>query len=353
MVKQAKAPEAAEGPRVVNLGDSITDGQTYALLVEQALREAGKVPPHFYAGGIGGDTSAGMLARLDRDVFAFKPQMVMLMTGINDLAGGVTPAQFRTNLCAIADRTQAAGATLMLLTTSNLRTRRADDAMAALNAVIREIAAERTLPLAEVFALMNEARNGRGEDLWEADGAHLNLQGFRYIARAVLDALGHPDVPVPTVQKVDVLPGVIPEWRVRPLAEKETLDTNTVAALRPDHAWTTVRVPEALPGANWWEDQERRRGVVVGLKRDLGPAPGYVAVATVRAPREQIRYVNVGGETGKVWVNGQLVFGKGEPPKGWHPGGYRLPVPFQKGENRIVVSTGSRFFLSVTEDDQW
>jgi hypothetical protein len=114
-----------------------------------------------------------------------------------------------------------------------------------------------------------------------------------------------------------------------------------------------VRVPEALPGSNWWEDQERRRGVVVGLKRDLGPAPGYVAVATVRAPREQIRYVNVGGETGKVWVNGQLVFGKGEPPKGWHPGGYRLPVPFQKGENRIVVSTGSRFFLSVTEDDQW
>ncbi len=56
--------------RIVFLGDSITDGHTYPLLIQQALREAGQPVPLAINAGIGGDTAEGMRARLDRDVLS-------------------------------------------------------------------------------------------------------------------------------------------------------------------------------------------------------------------------------------------------------------------------------------------
>src|SRR6266550_5310454 len=73
---------AAAAERIVFLGDSITDGDTYPQLVRQALAEAGKNVPICINAGIGGDTAAGMLKRLDRDVFSRKPTLVTLSAGI-------------------------------------------------------------------------------------------------------------------------------------------------------------------------------------------------------------------------------------------------------------------------------
>ena len=350
---QMRAVTAQDAARIVNLGDSITDGQTYPLLVAQALREAGQPMPHFYGAGIGGDVSAGMLQRLDRDVLVFHPTMVMLMTGVNDVGTGVTMAQFRTNLCAIAERMRTENVLLMMLTTSNLAHPGADRALGEANAVIRAVARKYMLPVAEVYDKMMAARE-RGEKLWEQDGCHLNFAGYRIVTRAVLDALGYPAVTVPTEQKLELLPGTLPEWKVRALGEKEAPpDTNTVAQLQVDDKWTTYRLPETAPRPGWWEDQERRRGVAMALKEAFGPAPGYLAVATRESDRDQPAFLNTGGEFHRVWLNGELIFGKGEAAKGWHPGGYRLPVQLRKGPNRIVVVTGGRFFLSITDDDQW
>lgn len=53
---------AADTPpqRIVFIGDSITDGHTYPLLVRQALAEAHKPVPVCINAGISGDTAAGM-----------------------------------------------------------------------------------------------------------------------------------------------------------------------------------------------------------------------------------------------------------------------------------------------------
>lgn len=355
------APLAAASPpsteRIVCLGDSVTDGQTYALLVEQALREAGKPVPKFYGAGIGGDTSAGMRARLDRDVFVFKPTLVTLSCGINDMGSGMKLPDYEANVVAIIERCLQEKVLVMLLTSSNFADRLAEDQkqMAPVNELLRQLAVKYKLPLAEVYDRMEEARKVEQGGLWEADGCHLNLAGFRAMARAILDALGQTTVAVPTQMHLAVLPGVIPEWRVLPVTDEKSpaLTDAAVAALAPERTWRTLTVPETKAADGWWWEQERSRGYVVSMQRDFGPAKRFICVAEVKSPKARKMFLNPGGEGGHIWLNGTLVFGKGEPPKGWHAGGYRLPVELQPGANRIVLESSGKFFLSLTEDDQW
>ena len=68
------------------------------------------------------------------------------------------------------------------------------------------------------------------------------------MARAVLDALGHPDVPVPDRLDVRPLPGLIREWRLRPA---------------PDEVAAILRVPLTelrAPGVFSWVPHPRRAG---------------------------------------------------------------------------------------------
>lgn len=360
MTQPASVPTAtaATSPeRIVCLGDSITDGQTYALLVEQALREAGRPVPKFYPAGIGGDTSAGMRARLERDVLVFKPTLVTVSCGVNDMGGGMSLADYEANVVAIIERLQRERVKVMLLTTSNFADRLAADQkqLAPANAVLHRLAAKYQLPVAEVFDRMEEARNVEKGGLWEADGCHLNLAGFRAMARAILDALGEKDVPVPTEMKLTPLPGILREWRVKVIADDKAprLDDAGAAAIQPDVTWKTLLLPDPKPADGWWWDQERQRGFAVSLRRDFAPGTRFVCVADVPAKSAERLFLNTGGELGPVWLNGVRVFGKGEPPKGWHAGGYRLPVELVPGVNRIVLETNGRFCLSLTPDDQW
>src|SRR3954467_3567005 len=78
-----------DGDTVVFLGDSITAERTYGKIVETytLLRfPARKV--HFVNAGWGGDTAAGGLARLKRDVFDKGATVVTVAYGINDIGWG-------------------------------------------------------------------------------------------------------------------------------------------------------------------------------------------------------------------------------------------------------------------------
>ena len=74
--------------RIVFLGDSITDGHTLPLLVRQA---AGATCIN---AGVAGDTAAGMMKRLDRDVLPRRPGRVALSVGINDVLRNVAPTDY-------------------------------------------------------------------------------------------------------------------------------------------------------------------------------------------------------------------------------------------------------------------
>ena len=100
--------------RIVFLGDSITDGHTLILHVEQSLSSLG-MPADCFNCGIGGDRADQMLGRLDRDVLSLRPTSVCLSAGINDALQGVAPAVYQTNIAAIISRLTEAGIELLVM----------------------------------------------------------------------------------------------------------------------------------------------------------------------------------------------------------------------------------------------
>lgn len=78
-----------DGDTVVFLGDSITAARTYGQIIENytLLRYPARTV-RFINAGWGGDTAAGGLARLERDVFARGATLLTVAYGINDIGWG-------------------------------------------------------------------------------------------------------------------------------------------------------------------------------------------------------------------------------------------------------------------------
>jgi lysophospholipase L1-like esterase len=156
----ASLPAASVPPRIVFVGDSITDGNTYPLLIKQALTQAGLPTPLLTNAGVAADTSAQMLLRLDWDVLPYQPTLVTISAGINDAYHGVSPAAFEANIKAILDRLAGAHIPSMILTTSFFGPQY-DAHNATLdqyNAILRRLAGQYGDPVAEVNGLMQLAR---------------------------------------------------------------------------------------------------------------------------------------------------------------------------------------------------
>jgi lysophospholipase L1-like esterase len=95
---------AAARPRVVFLGDSITEGW---LSGDPALFEHGYVNR-----GISGQTTPQMLVRFYADVVALHPRAVHILAGTNDVAGNTgpnSPQDFMNNIRAMTDLARANG----------------------------------------------------------------------------------------------------------------------------------------------------------------------------------------------------------------------------------------------------
>jgi lysophospholipase L1-like esterase len=79
-----------DGDTVVFLGDSITAARTYGKLIENyALLRYPDRKVRFVNAGVGGDTAAGGVKRLERDVLSHKPTVVIVAYGVNDIGWGL------------------------------------------------------------------------------------------------------------------------------------------------------------------------------------------------------------------------------------------------------------------------
>jgi len=106
-----KVPPPAPGEnRVVFMGDSITDNW-------------GKGQTQFFPGkpyinrGISGQTTPQMLIRFRPEVIAFKPKVVVILAGTNDLAGNTGPETLENiedNLTSMAELAKANGIRVVL-----------------------------------------------------------------------------------------------------------------------------------------------------------------------------------------------------------------------------------------------
>src|SRR5437868_12460382 len=78
-----------DGDTVVFLGDSITAARTYGKIIENyTLLRFPERKVRFYNAGQGGDTAAGGLARLEKDVFARGATVLIVAYGVNDIGWG-------------------------------------------------------------------------------------------------------------------------------------------------------------------------------------------------------------------------------------------------------------------------
>jgi acyl-CoA thioesterase-1 len=109
---------AAESPRVVALGDSLTAGpglrpeEAYPSRLQERIRAAGL--PHLVVNaGVSGDTTTGALARLDRALVPHTAVLIVAL-GANDGLQGVPAATVSQNLDRIIERAKARGIRVLL-----------------------------------------------------------------------------------------------------------------------------------------------------------------------------------------------------------------------------------------------
>lgn len=196
--------------RVVFLGDSITEQQLYTNYVETYLSlRFPELKLTFFNAGWGGDTAPGAVQRMDRDVLSLEPNVVTVCFGMNDGAYGLPSETIRTTFVngmrELVRRLKAAGVRVVLLTPGM-----ADETVAPNLAAVHynrqglrlladevlKLAAEESLPAADLHQLMNEV-DGRAKAAVPGycmipDGVHPEPAGHLVMAHGVLQALGVP-----------------------------------------------------------------------------------------------------------------------------------------------------------------
>jgi lysophospholipase L1-like esterase len=181
------APPAAGDNRVVFMGDSITDNW-------KIEGTAGYFPGKPYINrGISGQTTPQMLVRFRQDVIALQPKVVVILAGINDIAGNTGPMtleQTEDNLASMAELAVAHHIRVVLcsvLPAFDFPWRPGmvpAPKVLALNAWIKAYAAEKGHVYVDYHAAMKDSRDGLPAALSQ-DGVHPLPAGYAVMAPLV------------------------------------------------------------------------------------------------------------------------------------------------------------------------
>lgn len=148
--------------------------------------------------GINGDTSGGMLARLNRDVLEHQPDLVFLMGGANDFIMGCGLGVVRANLMAMVHQMYHARIPVILgieIAGDSAHVRPDWQQLAdfcQVNEKIRAMAewlpgfcGAFQIPYVDLYREFGDAVRGREAEFF-IDGVHPNVRGHRLIADSIL-----------------------------------------------------------------------------------------------------------------------------------------------------------------------
>lgn len=203
------APPLKKGERIVFLGDSITQagvGKTgYVTLIKNVLAE--KHPDlgiEVIGAGISGNKVPDLQKRLDKDVLARKPTLVVIYIGINDVWHGEmkpprgTPKdQFEAGLKDIIGKVKDAGARVVLCTPTVIGEKKANRLDAQLDEyadVSRAVAKATGATLCDLRAAFRDHLGANNPDdkekgLLTTDRVHLNEAGNKLVAETMLKTI--------------------------------------------------------------------------------------------------------------------------------------------------------------------
>ena len=200
---------------IVAFGDSITKGgnvaphERFTSIAEKELTQAIGKQVKLINAGVNADITALALQRIERDVFAHKPDFVTVMFGVND-AGffrpngppddtpRVEPEDYKRNLHRMVEMISAVGAMPILGTPlpmspsyplANLpqyQEHGLDYLVDQYAEIMREVAREHRIPLIDLHRAFSDDPSTQ---MFLPDGIHPNTQGHAFIARIYVNKL--------------------------------------------------------------------------------------------------------------------------------------------------------------------
>jgi len=189
----------AKPTRVVFFGDSITQagvqpGGYITLLQKMLLADKFEL----MGAGVSGNKIYDLYLRMDDDVLAKKPDVVMIWVGVNDVwhkntsGTGTDPDKFVKFYEAVVKKLQAANARVVLVTPATIGEKtdfsnQQDGDLNLYSQLIRNLAAKYNLPVVDLrkeFLAHNLKANTDNKDrgVLTSDRVHLNEAGNQFVA---------------------------------------------------------------------------------------------------------------------------------------------------------------------------
>ena len=201
------AMSAAKPTRVVFFGDSITQAGIKPGGYIDRLK--GMLPAEQYeliGAGIGGNKIYDLFLRMDDDVLAQKPDVVVIWVGVNDVwhkatsGTGTDPDKFVKFYEAVVKKLQAANTRVVLCTPAAIgektdMTNQQDGDLNQYSQFIRDLAKKQNLPLVDLrqafqeYDLKNNPEN-KDRGILTTDRVHLNDAGNQFVAEQMKAVLG-------------------------------------------------------------------------------------------------------------------------------------------------------------------
>ncbi len=168
----------SQGKTVICFGDSLTTGVGASRGEDYPSILGGHLGTRVVNAGEGGDTTAEALARLERDVLAQEPRLVIVLLGGNDFLRQVPLGETKRNLEEIVRRIQDQGAMVAVV---GLRLGLFSDEYGPM---YREIASKyRALYIPEVL------KGILSDPQLKSDSIHPNGAGYRLIAERIFSGV--------------------------------------------------------------------------------------------------------------------------------------------------------------------
>jgi lysophospholipase L1-like esterase len=176
-------PVEAGQKRIVFMGDSITEFWS-------------TIDPEYFSGkpyvnrGISGQTTPQMLLRFRADVIALKPTAVVILAGINDIAGNTGPMtieMIRDNIFSMIELAKANHIKVILcsvLPAYDFPWKPNQEPIAkikALNEILQNYAVANNIVYVDYYSAMVDERKGLKAD-YSNDGVHPNKTGYQVMA---------------------------------------------------------------------------------------------------------------------------------------------------------------------------
>lgn len=176
-------PVAQGDKRIVFIGDSITE-------FWRVLNPEYFAAKPYINRGISGQTTPQILIRFRADVIALKPAAVVILAGINDIAGNTGPSTLEmiaNNIFSMAELAKANQIKVILCTVlpaydfSWKPNQNPAEKVVALNKMIKKYADANGILYLDYFSAMADEHNGL-KTAYSEDGVHPNKLGYQIMA---------------------------------------------------------------------------------------------------------------------------------------------------------------------------